>query len=87
MIKEFLIFLFVFGFLLKIFPEILSLSVAGASLTSPTPQPTPAPEPTTLPSTDVWQLTIAGLAVVIAGGLMIAFVFKKSDKSSKRKEG
>jgi len=86
--KKFLIFLFAFGFLLKISPAVLALDINGVSLISPTPTPTPTPEPTTLPFTNVWQLIIIGLAVAIIWGLIFVFILnlKKGDKSGKRKK-
>ena len=99
MIKKFLIFLFVFGFLLRISPEVLALDINiprvattpiilptdQEVLTSPTPRPTPTPEislpPTSLPSTNVWQLTTIGLAAAIVGGLIVALVLKKGGRN------
>jgi MFS superfamily sulfate permease-like transporter len=53
-------------------------------LTSPTPLPTPTPEvslpPTSLPSTNVWQLTTIGLAAAIVGGLIVALALRSGSK-------
>jgi len=61
-------------------------------LTSSTPRPTPTPAvslpPTSLPSTNVWQLTTIGLVAAIAGGLITALLLRRGGKGKQQeKEG